>query len=582
MKKCAVYVRVSTSNGSQDYARQKNELFDIAKKDNYLEKNIELFADTISGYKFEERDNLNILLDKIRENPSHFSCLYVSEISRLGRNPKNTRNLIEELMELKVPIYIQSLNEKTLDKDGKRNFAINIVLQVLLEYADLEANTLKLRSKSGRIQKVKEGKAGGGKYYPYGYKKDEKKFLIVDDDEATVIIKIFNLYMEGYGIRAISHILNAEKIPTRSKKSFPDQIFKYSTPKIGSKVKWSDKQIHDILTNPIYKGQRRFLGSLYESPVIISEEIFDQCNKILKNKTNRNSYKEYTYLLKEILKCGVCGRNYVGRYKIETKGEKVYKCSSTLKRGESCSNFGINIELIETIMFHLILNSKKAIKSITNEEELQIEIRKDIRYIKSKLNSKADDLEKFIKRKKKLFEYILDNDDSDNDLKEMIEKNEKNITESQSQIKDLNNKLLEKQSTLKELTKPNHSKDEFLNRSTDRTKLHLVYKQLISHSIVNYLNKDYILVTTYFKVGFEVLKVPLKLLIDLTEFRKKNKAIKYKALFQMEFEPYYRNGIYEGESEDIMDEFHSSILVDWQIIEKNSFLKMKTGFDLEL
>ena len=119
MKKCAVYVRVSTSNGSQDYTRQKNELFDIAKKDGYLEKNIELFADTISGYKFEERDNLNILLDKIRENPSHFSCLYVSEISRLGRNPKNTRNLIEELMELKVPIYIQSLNEKTLDIEGK-------------------------------------------------------------------------------------------------------------------------------------------------------------------------------------------------------------------------------------------------------------------------------------------------------------------------------------------------------------------------------------------------------------------------------------------------------------------------------
>jgi site-specific DNA recombinase len=573
MRKCAIYVRVSTANGRQDYERQKNELIEIAIKDNYKRKDIEIFADNISGYKYDDRDSLLKLREKINENPQYFGCVYVSEISRLGRNPKNTRNLIEEFTELRVPIFIQSLNERTLDKNGGRNFAINIVLQVLLEYADLEATTFKIRSRSGRIQKVKEGKVGGGKYYPYGYTKGENKLLIIDDEEAKVIKRIFSLYVDGFGIRAISHILNSENIPTRSKKSFPDQIFKYNTPKVGSNVKWSDKQVHDILKNPIYKGQRRFLGLLYDAPSIISEDIFNRCNFLLQNKTNRNSYKEYTYLLKELLKCGVCGRNYVGRYKIETKGEKVYKCSSTLKKGESCSNWGVNIELIESIIFRIILNSPKAIKTITNEKELIKGIKNDIQLLEAKLNIEKEQLEKTLKRKKKLLYLLLD--ELDQDLLIIKDEIENQIIDHNSKIIVFEQKLIEKNQTLLELKSKDNSKTEFLKKSTDRVKLHSVFKQLISHSIINFLNKDLILVTTYFKIGNEVLTIPLKILIDLTEFRKKVKSIKYKSLFKMEFEPFYREGILESNSNEIIDEFQSAILDDWEIIPMNQFLKMK-------
>ena len=162
MKKCAIYVRVSTALGKQDYTRQISELTEIAKRDGYTDENIIQYADTISGYKFEERDELNNLLNEIRENPKLYECIYISEISRLGRKPRNTRNIIEELIDLKVPIYVQSLNQRTIDEKGERNGYISVSLQLMLEIADMEAATFKLRSRSGRIQKVKEGKLDFG------------------------------------------------------------------------------------------------------------------------------------------------------------------------------------------------------------------------------------------------------------------------------------------------------------------------------------------------------------------------------------------------------------------------------------
>ena len=59
----AIYARVSKSDGSQDYNRQVNELKEIAKTHGY--KDIEVFAESISGYKKDERLELQSMLNKI-------------------------------------------------------------------------------------------------------------------------------------------------------------------------------------------------------------------------------------------------------------------------------------------------------------------------------------------------------------------------------------------------------------------------------------------------------------------------------------------------------------------------------------
>ena len=101
-----------------------------------------------------------------------------------------------------------------------------------------------------------------------------------------------------------------------------------------------------------------------------------------------------------------------------------------------------------------------------------------------------------------------------------------------------------------------------------------IFKQLISKVVVNYLSKDYILVTIYLKIGTEVLKVPMKTLIDLSQFRKKTKVIKYKSLYRMSNEPKFNNGILNNKDLEIISEFNSEILYDWIILTRNQFICM--------
>lgn len=331
MKQAILYARVSTTD-KQDFNRQIDDLTALAIRHGYDKKNIKVFAESISGYKKgNDRPKLQQMLEVVEASPKDVT-IYTTEISRIGRNPTETRRIIDRLTDIGVPVYIESLGQATIDGNGKRNMIMNIILQVLIEYANLEAETFKARSKSGLLNAARQGKAGGSLNFPYGYCKDGDGYLVVNPEEAEVIKDIFTLYQAGNGIKVISGILNDRKIPTRMNKTHAGKDIKYSTlTKDGSSIKWSDKQIHDILKNSLYKGERRFRGELLPAPAIISKELWDECASIMESKTHRNYLTSYTYLLKDICTCGTCGRNYFAKYKPVEGGDKVYICSSRLK-----------------------------------------------------------------------------------------------------------------------------------------------------------------------------------------------------------------------------------------------------------
>ena len=49
---------------------------------------------------------------------------------------------------------------------------------------------------AGRLQKIRDGKWSGG-YVPYGYRSVDRE-LTIDFYEASIVRKIFDLYMEEY------------------------------------------------------------------------------------------------------------------------------------------------------------------------------------------------------------------------------------------------------------------------------------------------------------------------------------------------------------------------------------------------
>lgn len=578
MKKCAIYARVSTTI-MQDYERQISELTIIAKKDGYDESNIDIYGEKLSGYKASvDRPQLSSLLSKLKDRSDYYKCVYVSEISRIGRNPKEIRNIIDMITEHKCNVYIQNHQLFVLDKDGKTHMMANILLTIISELANLEAENLKTRSKSGFLEKASWGRWSGGSNLPYGYYRAADKMLMVEEtEEAGIIKEIFSLYKTGTGTKMIANTLNERKILTRKNKTHADRPINFKTvTKDGSAVIWSEKQIHDILTNTLYMGDRKFKGQIFKAPPIVSKELFEECNALLKTKTTRNSVTKYNYLLKDIIKCGVCGRNYYGVYKAGVGGQKSYICSSWFTSKKGCGNSGINIYLIESTIYHQVIKTNLVLKYLNNTQGLKKEIEDKIIQLEQSLKLEsaalklktfqADNLYKLYLSDGKLAQYEKRNTLIENEtllVSEKIKLIEIQLRENKDAIVNLSNNSVTKR-LLREAKK-------------DRTQLQAIYKQLFPKIIVNTIDKKNCLIAVSIGVNGTILREPLKMILNTGGTnRKLSKVYQYAEVsFMNEYEPYYKDNIMIGiTANEIYNEI--SPYLKWITIKEQDMVRLNT------
>lgn len=582
MKKVAIFARVSTED-KQDYERQISDLTKVILFEGYEQNQIEIFAEKISGYKKnEDRPELTRLVNLIENEPNIFDAIYVTEVSRLGRNPRFTKEIIEKFCDLKVPIKILNPNLNTLNPDGSRNNFVHIMLAIAIEFSDIESKTMKTRMKSGKIQAVKSGKVAGNNQ-AYGYANVDK-MQVIDEDEAMVVEKIFQLYIEGKGTRVIAGILNDMKIPTRLAKTHKDKkvsFEKTGIEKSGADILWDGNTILQIIKNSIYKGTRIFKGEKIAIKEIISEEIWEKANSIRTTKTHRNYLTSYTYLLKDICYCGKCGKKYLGTYN-EKKRNEFYRCVSFLKKGQQCGNSGININLIESVIYHQLIQSENLLKYLDNPNDILNQIKVDLKdaELQLKLNSNL------LASKKNELERLLDLYLKDSKYKtELFSKKE---TEISNEIQTLEKKItiLKKQIFDKKLTITNYdsesaSKEMLLNAQSNRTELQTIYKQFINNIFILTLNKRFTLVTLEIKINGIVLPNTIKLIIDMKKSRRRgkvlSKAYEYIAITKMENDPIFKNNILLNNISDIEEELNNLYFQ----IEKAGDFSFLTGHEIQ-
>ena len=572
--KVAIYARVSTMDGKQDYNRQIEDIKPIILNHNYSKENIDVYKEEISGYKKKsERPELSRLIDTIKNNPLYYDCIYTTEISRIGRDPRETRQIVDEWTDLGVPIYIQSLGLYTLE-DGKRNFITSVILQVLMEYADMEAKTFKVRSKSGLLKSAREGKVGGGKFYPYGYKNNGDKILVIDNNESKVVKKIFDLYKKGNGIRVISNILNNDGIKTRTSLTFGEKVMNYKIPKIANKVKWSETSVSSILKNSIYCGKRRYKDEIIPITPIISQELFDECNYLMKNKGTRNYTSEYVFLLKDIIKCGICGRNYTGKYKPTQGGDKVYICSSTLISNGSCGNKGINIKLIESSIYNELLKSDRVLKYLKSGKQVKESLIMDISNLKYTIESVNVEIIKKVKEGELLLNAYLE---ETIDLSVFKLRNDEIINKKYSleeKLKIKTKEYIERERRLNKQDDIKISKKILIDSFSNRSELKDIFSQIINKVIINNYDSNFLLATIYLNIDGEILPNTIKYLLDKNGIRKKIPTFKYKSCVLLENDPIYKNNKLISDISDTIDEMYNDRNNDFIEIPFNKLLEM--------
>lgn len=153
-----IYARVSTS--TQDYNHQLKSLRDFAKKNSYIV--LKEFKEKISGAKrLDDRIALTELMEYVRENV--VDKVLIFECSRLSRRPADFLNIIEELNDLNVSLYILQNGLETLLPDGSTNPIATLVCGIIAQFNQMERNLIRSRMAAGYENYREQGGVVGRK-----------------------------------------------------------------------------------------------------------------------------------------------------------------------------------------------------------------------------------------------------------------------------------------------------------------------------------------------------------------------------------------------------------------------------------
>lgn len=193
MKRVVIYARVSSTNGTQDYNRQINDLTAFASQNNC--EVVKVFAEQVSGAKKNsERIALMDMINFVNDN--QIDKVLVAELSRLGRDTLQTLQTIELLNQNKISLFIQNYNIETLTPTKEINPMSQFLITILAEVARMERKTIRERVESGYKNHLANGGSVGRKV---GYRKS-------DEEMRTQYIEDIKLLRKGYSLRNIQKI----------------------------------------------------------------------------------------------------------------------------------------------------------------------------------------------------------------------------------------------------------------------------------------------------------------------------------------------------------------------------------------
>ena len=326
----AFYTRISTDEDHQKYSlgAQKERLEAFCKAqhgDDWVL--FKVYRDTESGTHMNRPGLEEMLFDA---EAKAFDTLLVFRVDRLSRKVRELAQMVDDLT--KHGVTLKSITEPF----DTSNAAGKMMLQMLGVFAEFEHATIVERTKVGMEKKAKGGQFVGGNI-PYGYCLDPEKGLIVHEEEALIVRKMFKMYAFGKeGASAICHQLNEAGDRSRNGR------------------KWGRRVILYMLKNPVYVGKIRWREVLYKGrhDPLVSEVLFEKANEILQVRhedlTGRRWHNGDERLLTGVIKCARCQSHMFGASGCK-KGAAIpyYVCSKRFNQHE-CEQDYVRAELLES------------------------------------------------------------------------------------------------------------------------------------------------------------------------------------------------------------------------------------------
>ena len=226
----AAYCRVSTHYEDQYHSLEAQ----IAYYTNYIKRNpnwefVAVYSDIASGLHAANRPGYQQLMENCAKRK--IDLIVVKSLSRFGRDALETIRQVRELKRMNIGIYIEIGGLNTL----------NISDSMIDQLAALDQAESHFRSeniKFGIRHRMRSGKTVLNHTQFLGYTKGPDGVLQIVPEEAEIVRKIFDLYIQGNGVRKIKRYLEEHGIKT-----------------VTGKSEWSTSTIDRMLSNEKYVGE---------------------------------------------------------------------------------------------------------------------------------------------------------------------------------------------------------------------------------------------------------------------------------------------------------------------------------------
>lgn len=301
------------------------------------------------------------------------NCIIFKDNSRLGRNYPELGRLMEDYFPQKGVRVISVLNNLDSVKDPRGYCSAIVSFSNIVN--DDYIRQLSIKIKCTLAMKRERGEFTGN-YAPFGYQKDpaDHHKLVVDEEQAEIVRKIFDWYEGGMSANSIAKRLNAMQVMTPGDFKIRDGCKSFIThDQKSSKIRtWAVNTVATILKNEVYIGnmvQGKHKSASYRSKKmvltdesewtvvegthepIISDEQFAIVHERYARRTRVAPEQTYTYILSGLIVCGQCGHTM---NRVVSQGYARYRCMTRTYAPDKCQCTSVKEDYLEELILQTV------------------------------------------------------------------------------------------------------------------------------------------------------------------------------------------------------------------------------------
>ncbi|OPY63309.1 MAG: hypothetical protein A4E56_00659 [Pelotomaculum sp. PtaU1.Bin065] len=324
-KLVAVYARLSVNeNGERDESLETQcDLLNGFVIKNKFGKS-KLYVDNDESGVYFDRPGLIQLINDIKDNL--VGTVVVKDLSRLGRNNGETLTFLDFLISNNVRLIAIVDNYDSFADDDE-------IVGIKTWANEHYCRDISKKVRANLRRKKQNGEYLGRPHFGYLKSTSEKNKLVVDARYQKVIQMIFDMYINGWGYRALADYIQSMNIPT------PSQEKNY--PGAKQSARWNEQHIRRIITSRVYCGDtvqgvsekvsfklrktrrlppERWVVVENTHEAIVSRETFEMAQRVRikrwrEGEGRKKNKSDGQHLFSGFLVCAACGAYLVHKKK---------------------------------------------------------------------------------------------------------------------------------------------------------------------------------------------------------------------------------------------------------------------------